>query len=122
MSNKCQVLGKQGERVAEKFIKRQGYKILERNYRCALGELDIIAEDHSVLVFVEVKTRTSADFGVPQAAVTHAKQRKIAQIAQNYLAHKELWGVDCRFDVVAVSLTNDGRIDKFELIKDAFQL
>ncbi len=122
MSKKRQLLGKQGERVAEKFIKRRGYKVLELNYRCALGELDIIAEDHGVLIFVEVKTRLTTGFGVPQAAVTPAKQQKMAQIAQNYLAHKELWGVDCRFDVVAVSLTNDGQLEQIELIKDAFQL
>jgi putative endonuclease len=122
MTQKRQLLGRRGEEIAKRFIKRQGYKILEQNYRCPLGELDIIAEDHGVLAFVEVKTRVSADFGPPQAAVTPAKQKKIAQIAQNYLSHKGLWGVDCRFDVVAISLSADGQVEQLELIKDAFQV
>jgi putative endonuclease len=122
MTKKRQILGKRGEGLAEKFIKRQGYKILESNYRCPLGELDIIADDHGILAFIEVKTRKTGDFGPPQSAVTPTKQQKMAQVAQNYLAHKTLWGVDCRFDVVAVSLSADGEVAQIELIKDAFRL
>jgi putative endonuclease len=122
MSKKSKLLGKRGEELAGKFLKRKGYKIIEFNYRCPLGELDIVAEDHGVLVFVEVKTRHSAEFGPPQAAVTLTKQQRIARIAQNYLAHKELWGVDCRFDVVAISHAADNQAEQIELIKDAFRL
>jgi putative endonuclease len=121
MSRKRLLLGRRGERVAEKYIKRRGYKIIERNYRCSFGELDLIAEDRGVLVFVEVKARAADEFGVPQAAGTQAKQHKMAQLAQNYLAHKGLGDVDCRFDVVAVSMA-DGEVKEVELIKDAFQV
>ncbi len=116
-------LGKQGEGLAEKYLKRQGYKIIEANYRCSLGELDIIANDRGVLVFVEVKTRVSATQGLPQEAVTPAKQRKIGQIALNYLSQHGLQDkVDCRFDVVAIHLSTEGKTDRIELIKNAFQV
>ncbi len=122
MSFRRLILGKRGEGLAEKYLKKQGYQIIQTNYRCSLGELDIIANDHGILVFAEVKTRVSETHGPPQAAVTPVKQRKLGQIAQSYLSFHELHRVDCRFDVVAIHLSAKGKVDRVELIKDAFQV
>src|SRR3989449_3652711 len=79
------VLGAEGERVASRFLEARGYRILERNYRTRRGEIDLIAEDGRILVFVEVKVRLDDRFGGPAAAITRAKQAPIARLAQQYL-------------------------------------
>jgi len=115
-------LGERGERLALKFLKKQGYKIITTNYRCPLGEIDIVASQVYTLVFLEVKTRSSDDFGPPQSAVTAAKQKRLARLALYYLKHHGISKRDCRFDVVAVRLTPGGKLLKIELIKNAFGL
>src|SRR2546426_10862020 len=79
------VLGEEGERAAARFLEARGYRILERNYRTRRGEIDLIAEDGRMLVFVEVKVRLDDRFGGPAAAITRAKQARIARLAQQYL-------------------------------------
>lgn len=96
-----------------------GWTIVERNYRCALGEIDIIAREGDTLVFVEVKTRKTNTFGSPSAAVTPRKQRQISRVAQHYLAKGKRFSVPARFDVVAVTLS-DGNEAEIELISNAF--
>ena len=76
-------LGKKGEEAALRFLKRKGYRIIERNYVCKMGEMDIIAKEKDALVFVEVKTRTSTNFGPPQLAVNASKQRQLSKVALN---------------------------------------
>ncbi len=115
-------LGERGERLALKFLKKQGYKILHTNYRCPLGEIDIVASCACTLVFLEVKTRSSDDFGPPQSAVTAAKQKQLARLASFYLKRYGISKQDCRFDVVAVRLTPAGKLLDIELIKNAFGL
>lgn len=96
-------LGQLGEKAAQRYLREEkGYRIRCCNYRSRVGEIDIIAEDGSVLVFVEVKTRTSSEFGRPCEAVERHKRRKITRIADNYLARYQLWERPCRFDVVEV--------------------
>ena len=114
------LLGKEGERVAERYLQKKGYKLVERNYRCTVGELDLIVLDRRVLVFVEVKTRTGYAFGSPLEAVEFRKQRKMIQAAQFYLAEKRLQQRDARFDVVGVSWA--GREPLVEHIENAFEL
>jgi putative endonuclease len=114
------LLGKEGERLAERFLEKKGYKLLERNYRCSAGELDLVVLDRRVIVFVEVKTRTGQGFGTPFEAVEFRKQRKIIQAAQFFLAEKGLQQRDARFDVVGVSLV--GREPVVEHIENAFEL
>ena len=114
------LLGKQGERVAEQYLKKKGYKVVERNYRCAAGELDLIVLDRRVVVFVEVKTRTGHDFGTPLEAVEFRKQRKMIQAAQFFLTAKRLHQRDARFDVVGVSWPSGEPI--VEHIENAFEL
>jgi putative endonuclease len=96
----------------------QGYRILERNYRCPLGEVDIIARDGNTIVFVEVKTRTSERFGSPQAAIGPQKQKRMTAIALYYLKGQGWLGKPARFDVAAVSL-REGR-ETVTLYRNAF--
>ena len=113
-------LGKQGEEIAIRFLKKKGYRILIRNYVCKMGEMDIIAREKDTLVFVEVKTRTSAAFGPPQLAVNSTKQMQLSKVALYFLKEKKLEEVKARFDVVAILLRPEG--EEIELIKDAFDL
>jgi putative endonuclease len=113
-------LGKKGEEVALRFLKKNGYRILERNYVCKLGEIDIIAKEKDTLAFIEVKTRTSTLFGPPQLAVTLSKQMQLSKAALYFLKEKRLENVKARFDVVAILLGPVG--EEIDLIKDAFDL
>jgi putative endonuclease len=114
------ILGKEGERVAELYLKHKGYKLVERNYRCSAGELDLIVLDRGVVVFVEVKTRSGHGFGSPLEAVEFHKQRKMIQAAQYFLSEKRLHQRDARFDVVGISWP--GREPVVEHIENAFEL
>jgi putative endonuclease len=113
-------LGKKGEELALRFLKKRGYRIIEKNYVCKMGEMDIIAKEKDTLVFIEVKTRTSTLFGPPQLAVNSSKQRQLSKVALNFLKEKQLEDVKARFDVVAILLVQKG--EEIELIKDAFEL
>jgi len=97
-----QSLGKMGEDLACAELRRRGYAILERRYRTRHGEIDIIARHDATIVFVEVKARSGSDFGGAAAAVTAWKQQRIAQMATDFLARRQLLDEPCRFDVVTV--------------------
>ena len=112
------VTGQAGEDIAAGFLEKNGYRISERNYRCPIGEIDIIACDKNDLVFVEVKTRRSRDLGYPEQAVGIKKQKKISQLALWYLQEKKLDAVRARFDVVAIMIQPSG--NDIRLIKNAF--
>lgn len=113
-------LGKKGEEIALKFLKKQGYKIIEQNYRCPLGEIDIIASHKGVTAFIEVKTRGNINFGLPEEAVNQQKQWRMARIVLNYLRHKRLPEKKFRFDVVGIDFSS-GK-PEITLTQDAFQL
>lgn len=113
-------LGKKGEELAITQLKALKYKVLERNFKCPLGEIDIIARDKNTLVFVEVKTRATKDFGGPAAAVDGRKQRQLSKVALAYLNQKKLTDVPARFDVVAVELIPPS--PRIEVIRNAFEL
>lgn len=95
-------MGDYGERIARRFLKRKGYRIVQSNYTCPIGELDIIAADDDVLVFVEVKTRRSADEGDPEESVNWHKRCKVTKVARYFISHKNAHNMTARFDVVAV--------------------
>lgn len=114
-------LGENGEELARIFLENSGYSIVARNWRCRLGEIDIIAKDGETLVFIEVKTRTDSAFGSPAAAVTLKKQRQIGKAAQCYLAEHDLFGSSARFDVIAIVSGRGGR-NQVEHIPAAFEL
>ena len=120
MLNQKQQFGKESEAIAVSHLKKNGYRILERNYRSKLGEIDIIAKDKGTLVFVEVKAKRSDRFGNPKEAVTLKKQRKISQVALYYLNDTNQNRSKARFDVVAISLMQDR--PTVEIIKNAFDL
>jgi putative endonuclease len=112
-------LGQKGEGAAVKFLKKKGYKIVKKNYKNPIGEIDIIAKDHDTLVFVEVKSRENIEYGEPFEAVHRFKKQKIANVALLYLKRlKEI--PPCRFDVVSIYYKN-GR-PEVELIQDAFEM
>ena len=101
-SDPRQTLGISGEDLACAELVRRGYAIVERRYRTRFGEIDIIAKDEATIVFVEVKTRMTQDFGGAAAAMTGWKQRRITRMAVDYLTRHDLHECPCRFDVVAI--------------------
>jgi putative endonuclease len=113
-----QQVGATGEDLAAAFLKKQGYKIIERNYRTPLGEIDLVARHRGVLVVIEVKTRRSRKFGSPQEAVHAAKQERLRHLAQYYLQQQGLGEVTVRFDVVGI-LWQEGK-PQIEVIEGAF--
>ncbi|MBI5846254.1 MAG: YraN family protein [Deltaproteobacteria bacterium] len=111
-------LGRTGESMAVTHLKKNGYRMVDSNYRAKTGEVDIICEEGGALVFVEVKMRRQRAFGPPQAAVDKRKQRKIARTAQHYLARTRQRGRRVRFDVLAITVTGGEPV--FRIIKNAF--
>jgi len=112
-------VGDVGEKLARNFLKRKGYHVRETNFRCREGEIDIIAEREGYLVFVEVRTKTSSEFGVPEESVTFAKKQKLIASAFNYLtSHKDLPSL-WRIDFVGIELNQKGKATRIELIENA---
>lgn len=111
--------GKEGEQIALAYLRKNGYRICEINFRCPLGEIDIIARDKTGdIVFLEVKTRKSIDLGYPEQAVGTRKQKKMSQLALWYLQKKKMADHNARFDVIAVTLLPEG--NEIKLIQNAF--
>ena len=121
MLNPRKQLGALGEKIAIEFLKGHGYKIRETNFRCSLGEIDIVAEKEKCLVFVEVRTRTSSEFGTPEESITIAKKRKLISLALTYLQSHEDLSPLWRIDVVAVEMGNGGKVLRVELIENAIE-
>ncbi|RKU21610.1 YraN family protein [Candidatus Poribacteria bacterium] len=114
-------IAKRGESLAVAHLKARGYEILEQNYRAVRGEIDLVVQDGDCIVFVEVKTRRSLKFGLPQAAVTAQKQRQISKVALAYLQTHNLLDAPCRFDVIAIHLSPQLKVLKLEQIENAFE-
>lgn len=114
-------LGERGEAIAAAYLKGQLFTIIERNFRCKGGEVDIIARDGKTLVFVEVKTRRTLSFGPPQMALTPFKQRQISKAALTWLAKKKQFNASARFDVIAI-IAPDHEVPQIEHIRNAFDL
>ena len=120
MTHARQSLGRYGEDLACGELRRRGYAILARRFRTRFGEIDIIAREGTTLVFVEVKTRRSAAFGGPMAAVNAAKQRRLVNMARSYLLGLGGGAPPCWFDVVGVTV-GAGRPPVVEVVSDAFR-
>ena len=114
-----QGLGRTGERLAAHTLEHQGYRILEHNFRCRYGEIDLVAEDEQDLVFVEVKTRRGTAFGRPEEAVTPSKQRKLLEIATYYLDLHNCADRTWRIDVVAVQFSIHGKLEDIRVYRYA---
>ena len=121
MTQKRLQFGREGESAAIAFLKKKGYRILEKNFRSKLGEIDVIAEQAGVVVFVEVKARSDHESGHPFDALTPTKQKKIIQTAQSFLVQKRIPDKPMRFDVVALTLDPPDTW-KIELLENAFQM
>jgi putative endonuclease len=115
------LFGQEGEAAAEAFLTRKGYHIVARNLRSSTGEIDLVAEDGPVLVFVEVKARRTNEFGGGIHAVHQRKQKKLIHLASQYLARHHLGHRPCRFDVVSLQGTGTGATE-IEHIQNAFEV
>jgi putative endonuclease len=113
-------LALQGEGAAKQYLINAGFRIRSERARTRWGEIDLVAEEKGIIVFVEVKTRRSDRFGSPEESVTPAKQKRLARLAAGYLAREGLSNADCRFDVVAVDLT-PGSGPSLRHLRDAFR-
>ncbi|NLK20995.1 MAG: YraN family protein [Epulopiscium sp.] len=111
-------IGDWGERIGAEFLQRQGLTIKEKNFRCKIGEIDIIAEEGGYLVFIEVKYRQNLSHGYPREAVNYYKQKTISKVALWYMKKYNLWNRSCRFDVLEIL----GKYPdvKITLIRNAF--
>lgn len=115
-----QTLGRTGERLAAESLLRKGYHILERNFRCRHGEIDLVAEDEHDLIFVEVKTRRGISYGLPEDALTVYKRHKILQVASYYLDLHSCSERSWRVDVVAVQFSKAGKLEEIRVYQHAF--
>ena len=107
-----QEIGKYGEDSVAKYLSEKRYKIINRNFRCKNGEIDIIAKDKDEIVFIEVKTRTNLEYGLPAEAVDKNKKNHIRKVAEYFIYKNDMINNYCRFDVIEVFITND----KYEII------
>lgn len=119
MTGSRQSTGRLGEHLASEKLVAQGYEILERNYRCSAGEMDIVARDGPCYAFVEVRARRGQVCGSPEESITTTKQRRLIAVAESYLEEHGLGEVDWRIDVVAVEWSRAGRLKRVEVIRDA---
>jgi len=111
--------GRRGEELAAEALAAHAYEIIERNWRCSVGEIDLIAQEKDTWVFVEVKLRQTQTFGSPEDAVTSLKQERLLRSAEAYLAETDMVDVPWRIDVVAIELAASGRVERLSLHRDA---
>ncbi len=114
MTHERKRLGKAGEEEAAKFLREKGYRILFRNYRVRLGEIDIICEKDATVIFVEVRSKSSLSYGTGAESVNWQKQTKVRQVAQSFLAQKQWYDRLVRFDVIDVHFTPEPQINHIE--------
>ncbi|MBI3954824.1 YraN family protein [Candidatus Gottesmanbacteria bacterium] len=112
------LLGRLGEKEAEKYLTSQNYRIIERNFRIRNGEIDLIAKDKNILVFVEVKTRRNNKFGLPEEAITSSKIKTLIRSAQYYLLTHNQPSASYRIDVVSIKLDENDRPEQIKLYKN----
>ncbi len=113
--------GMLGEKIACDFLARNGYKIMETNYRCPDGEIDIVAHQEDTLVFVEVRTKKSTKFGTPEESITPTKMERLRTVAAHYGQNRSNLPTAWRIDVVAIQMDNQGMVSRIELIENAVE-
>jgi putative endonuclease len=113
--------GMLGEKIAGDFLAKNGYQIIETNYRCPEGEIDIVAKQQDTLVFVEVRTKRSRIFGSPEESITPVKKEKLRVLAERYGQEHENLPETWRIDVVAIQMEKDGRVKRIEIIENAVE-
>jgi putative endonuclease len=108
-----------GERIACEFLGNNGYVIIEKNFRCPIGEADIIAQHQDTLVFVEVRTKTSRQFGSPEESITQTKMEHMRNVAAHYWQSHDNLPESWRIDVIAIEMNSSGCVSRIELIENA---
>jgi putative endonuclease len=108
-----------GERIARSFLEENGYDIVETNYRCPEGEIDLVVRQDDLLIFVEVRTRRGIGTGTPEESITPLKKQRLTAAAEHYGQHREGLPAARRIDVVAIRMKHDGRVSRIELIENA---
>ena len=121
MGRERKMTGAAGEKIASAYLKKLGYRILESNFRTPFGEIDIVAKHKGVMVFVEVKSRTTSSFGPPYLSVTKIKQTHIVKNALFYLKRRRIINAYWRIDIVSVKLNYDRKLESIELIESAVE-
>ena len=121
MSDTRRALGNRGETLAAQKLQSLGYTIHERNWRCAVGELDIVAEKDDMLIFVEVRTRRGDRFGTPEESITPAKRAKLIEVAWTYLDEHDAEDRNWRIDVVAVEVGSRGEVVRIDVLENAIE-
>ncbi len=111
--------GSLGEKLAKQLLKKKGYRILEQNYKCKHGEIDIIAEKKGYLVFIEVRTKRTKEFGTPEESMTPAKKQKLINLAYSYINAHEKLPSSWRIDFVGVELDQQDKATRLEIIENA---
>ena len=114
-------LGNRGEELARRILLNKGYTVLECNYRCRWGEVDIVAQDGAQLVFVEVRARTGSAFGSPEESVTPAKAQRLTATAQTYLQERDCEAASWRIDLVAVRMQPNGQVRSIAHLENAVE-
>lgn len=112
-------LGQRAEGLALEYLESKGYQLIQQNFRCQLGEIDIIAKDGDCVCFIEIRSRSLKLYGVPEESITPLKQRRLTRVALAYLKSNRLTDVNIRFDVVSILF--DGRYPDISLVKGAFE-
>ena len=121
MHDTRKALGNRGEALAAQRLRSLGYSIRERNWRCPVGELDVVAEKDGVLIFVEVRTRRGDRFGTPEESITPIKRAKLLEVAQTYLEEHGEEDRNWRIDVVAIEIGPRGEVVRMEVIENAIE-
>ena len=116
---KTRATGQLGEKLAQDFLKERSYQIVGTNYRTPDGEVDILASKDGILVFIEVRAKTSRTFGTPEESVTPRKKQRLVKVAQNYVQTHDIQESSWRIDFIAVELDNKGNVLRIEQIENA---
>ena len=116
-----QEVGRLGEKLAQRFLKRRGYRVRETNFHCREGEIDIVAQQRDCLVFIEVRTKSSLDFGTPEESITRAKKETLIASALTYVDTHQNLPSSWRIDVVAIEIDDKGKAKRIELIENAIE-
>jgi putative endonuclease len=118
---KRKATGDEGERLALDFLRKKGYRILETNFRCRAGEIDIIARQRENLVFIEVRAKTNINFGLPEESISFSKRQHLEGAVESYLQQHPEYPTSWRIDLVAIELDADNRVKRIEQIEDAIE-
>ena len=122
MSMNRKNIGKLGEKLAQKFLKKRGYHIYETNFRCQVGEIDIVARRKDYLVFIEVRTKSNLDFGTPEESITENKKKRLISSSLHYINTHHGLPASWRIDVVAIEIDDKGKTKRIELIENAITI